>query len=216
MILAPIVASRKGEQHELVAELRAQGFARLRVDGKVHEIDAVPRLSKNVKHSVDVVVDRLKVRPDAKQRLAESFETALRHADGRAIVIELESGREHLFSARFACPACDYSLAELEPRLFSFNNPMGACPKCDGLARSPSSIPSAWSRIRPLPRGRRDSRLGPAQPVLLPDAHQPRGALRLRRRGPFEKLPEAVQAVVLEGSKEKIAFSYLSERGARS
>src|SRR5262249_28282703 len=125
MILAPIVASRKGEQHELVAELRAQGFARLRVDGKVHEIDAVPRLSKNVKHTIDVVVDRLKARPDAKQRLAESFETALRHADGRAIVLELESGKEHLFSARFACPACDYSLAELEPRLFSFNNPMG-------------------------------------------------------------------------------------------
>jgi len=93
----------------------------------------VPKLSKNVKHTVDVVVDRLKVRPDAKQRLAESFETALRHADGRALVLEIESGHEHLFSARFACPACDYSLAELEPRLFSFNNPMGACPKCDGL-----------------------------------------------------------------------------------
>ncbi len=97
MILAPIVASRKGEQHELVAELRAQGFARLRVDGRVHEIDSLPRLSKNIKHSVDVVVDRLKVRPDAKQRLAESFETALKHAGGRAVVLELDSGREHLF-----------------------------------------------------------------------------------------------------------------------
>src|SRR5205814_1988928 len=118
---------------ELVAELRAQGFARLRVDGKVHEIDSVPRLSKNIKHSVDVVVDRLKVRPDAKQRLAESFETALRHADGRAVVLELDSRREHLFSARCSCPVCDYSLPELEPRLFSFNNPMGACPECDGL-----------------------------------------------------------------------------------
>jgi len=133
MILAPIVASRKGEQQDLVAELRAQGFARVRVDGKVHEIDSVPKLSKNVKHSVDVVIDRLKVRPEAKQRLAESFETALRHAEGRAVVLELDSGREHLFSARFACPVCDYSLSELEPRLFSFNNPMGACPDCDGL-----------------------------------------------------------------------------------
>src|SRR5205807_8666618 len=140
MILAPIVASRKGEQHELVAELRAQGFARLRVDGKVHEIDSVPRLSKNIQHSVDVVVDRLKVRPDAKQRLAESFETALRHADGRAVVLELDSGREHLFSARYACPACDYSLPELEPRLFSFNNPMGACPRATAWGRSRSSI----------------------------------------------------------------------------
>jgi excinuclease ABC subunit A len=214
MILAPIVASRKGEQHELVAELRAQGFARLRVDGKVHEIDAVPRLSKNVKHTVDVVVDRLKVRPDAKQRLAESFETALRHADGRAIVIELESGREHLFSARFACPVCDYSLAELEPRLFSFNNPMGACPKCDGLG----SI----------------SFFDPKRVVAHPGLSLAGGAIRgWDRRNqfyfqmltslaahfgfdvetPFEKLPESVQALVLEGSKEKIAFSYLSERG---
>ena len=214
MILAPIVASRKGEQHELVAELRAQGFARLRVDGKVHEIDAVPRLSKNVKHSVDVVVDRLKVRPDAKQRLAESFETALRHADGRAIVIELGSGREHLFSARFACPVCDYSLAELEPRLFSFNNPMGACPKCDGLGTI--------------------SFFDPKRVVAHPGLSLAGGAIRGWDRrnqfyfqmltslaahsgfdveAPFEKLPEAAQALVLNGSKEKIAFSYLTERG---
>src|SRR5882672_6525911 len=214
MILAPIVASRKGEQQELVAELRAQGFARLRVDGKVHEIDAVPRLSKNIKHSVDVVVDRLKVRPDAKQRLAESFETALRHADGRAIVLELDSGREHLFSARFACPACDYSLAELEPRLFSFNNPMGACPKCDGLG----SI----------------TFFDPKRVVAHPGLSLAGGAIRgWDRRNqfyfqmltslaahfgfdveePFEKLPEPARDVVLNGSKEKIPFSYLSERG---
>jgi len=214
MILAPIVASRKGEQHELVAELRAQGFARLRVDGKVHEIDAVPKLSKNVKHSVDVVVDRLKVRPDAKQRLAESFETALRHADGRAIVLELDSGREQLFSARFACPACDYSLAELEPRLFSFNNPMGACPRCDGLG----SI----------------SFFDPKRVVAHPGLSLAGGAIRgWDRRNqfyfqmltslaahfgfdvetPFEKLTEEVQTLVLQGSKEKIAFSYLNERG---
>src|SRR6266567_275326 len=149
MILAPIVASRKGEQHELVAELRAQGFVRVRVDGKVYEIDAVPNLSKNVKHSVDVVIDRLKVRPEAKQRLAESFETALRHADGRAVVLELDSGREHLFSARFACPVCDYSLSELDPRL------------------------------------------GPAQPVLFPDAREPRRAFQVRRRGCVREAPGA-------------------------
>jgi excinuclease ABC subunit A len=214
MILAPIVASRKGEQQELVAELRAQGFVRLRVDGKVHEIDAVPRLSKNVKHTVDVVVDRLKVRPDAKQRLAESFETALRHADGRAIVLELDSGREHLFSARFACPVCDYSLAELEPRLFSFNNPMGACPKCDGLGTI--------------------TFFDPKRVVAHPQLSLAGGAIRgWDRRNqfyfqmltslaahfgfdvevPFEKLTEAVQTLVLEGSREKIAFSYLNERG---
>ena len=214
MILAPIVASRKGEQHELVAELRAQGFVRLRVDGKVHEIDAVPRLSKNVKHTVDVVVDRLKVRPDVKQRLAESFETALRHADGRAIVLELDSRREHLFSARFACPVCDYSLAELEPRLFSFNNPMGACPECDGLGTI--------------------SFFDPKRVVAHPELSLAGGAIRgWDRRNqfyfqmltslaahfgfdievPFEKLPEGVQTLVLQGSKEKIPFSYLSERG---
>ena len=133
MILAPVIARRKGEQAELLDELRAQGFTRVRVDGKVHELDAAPRLSKNVKHSVDVVIDRLRVRADAKQRLAESFETALRHADGRALVVETDSGKEHLFSAKFSCPRCDYALPELEPRLFSFNNPMGACPRCDGL-----------------------------------------------------------------------------------
>src|SRR5438309_1035970 len=214
MILAPIVASRKGEQHELVAELRAQGFARLRVDGKVHEIDSVPRLSKNIKHSVDVVVDRLKVRPDAKQRLAESFETALRHANGRAVVLELDSGREHLFSARYACPVCDYSLPELEPSLFSFNNPMGACPECDGLGTI--------------------SFFDPRRVVAHPGLSLASGAIKgWDRRNqfyfqmltslaahfgfdvevPFEKLPEPVQTLVLYGTQEKIPFSYLSERG---
>ncbi|HUK05984.1 MAG TPA: excinuclease ABC subunit UvrA, partial [Burkholderiales bacterium] len=133
MILAPVVAGRKGENSELFEELRAQGFTRVRVDGKVHELDQAPRLARNAKHTVELVVDRLRVRADAKQRLAESFETALRHADGRAILVDADRGRETLFSARFACPRCDYALAELEPRLFSFNNPMGACPRCDGL-----------------------------------------------------------------------------------
>ncbi|HET7764883.1 MAG TPA: excinuclease ABC subunit UvrA [Burkholderiales bacterium] len=214
MVLAPIVASRKGEQHELVAELRAQGFARLRVDGKVHEIDAVPRLSKNVKHSVDVVVDRLKVRADAKQRLAESFETALRHADGRAVVLEVDSGREHLFSARFACPACDYSLPELEPRLFSFNNPMGACPKCDGLGTitffdprrvvAHPGLSLAGGAIRGWDRRNQFY----FQMLTSLGAH-----FGFDVEAPFEKLPETAQSVVLDGSREKIAFSYLNERG---
>ena len=113
--------------------MRAQGFTRVRVDGKVHELDNAPRLAKSTKHTVDVVVDRLRVRADTRQRLAESLETALRHADGKAVVVDAESRKETLFSSKFACPVCDYALAELEPRLFSFNNPMGACPKCDGL-----------------------------------------------------------------------------------
>src|SRR2546426_2384964 len=133
MILAPVVVNRKGEQLELMMELRAKGFVRVRVNGTVYEIDAVPKLAKNSKHTVEVVVDRLKVRQDLKQRLAESYETALRHGDARAIAVEMDTGREHLFSAKFACPIDNYALPELEPRLFSFNNPVGACPRCDGL-----------------------------------------------------------------------------------
>src|SRR5256885_9371019 len=129
MILAPVVAGRKGEQASLLDELRAQGFTRVRIDGKVHDLDTAPRLSKNAKHSVDVVIDRLRARADGKQRIAESLETALRHADGKAVVQETDNHKEHLFSSKFSCPACDYALAELEPRLFSFNNPMGACPR---------------------------------------------------------------------------------------
>jgi len=214
MILAPIVASRKGEQQDLVAELRAQGFARLRVDGKVHEIDSVPRLTKNVKHSVDVVVDRLKVRPDAKQRLAESFETALRHADGRAVVLELDSGREHLFSARYACPACDYSLSELEPRLFSFNNPMGACPECDGLGTitffdpkrvvAHAGLSLASGAIKGWDRRNQFY----FQMLTSLAAH-----FGFDVEAPFENLPEPVQTLVLHGTREKVPFSYLSERG---
>src|SRR4051812_34140010 len=124
MVLAPVVAARKGEQSGLLEELRAQGFSRVRIDGRVHELDSAPRLKRNASHSVDVVIDRLRVRADGRQRLAESLETALRHADGRAIVVEGEERKEHLFSARYACPVapCDYALPELEPRLFSFNN----------------------------------------------------------------------------------------------
>ena len=133
MILSPLVVARKGEQLDLFDELRAQGFTRLRIDDEVYEIDALPALQKTKKHTVEIVVDRLKVHPDNKQRLAESFETALRHAEGRALAVEMDSNTTHLFSAKFACPICHYSLPELEPRLFSFNNPMGACPKCDGL-----------------------------------------------------------------------------------
>ena len=109
MILAPVVANRKGEQVDLFAELRAQGFARVRVNGTVYEIDDVPKLNKAQKHTVDVVVDRLKVRDDMRQRLAESFETALRHAEGRAIALEMDGGKEHMFSAKFACPVCSYA-----------------------------------------------------------------------------------------------------------
>ena len=215
LILAPVVAGRKGEQADLLEELRAQGFTRVRVDGKVHELDAAPRLSKNQKHTIDIVVDRLRARADAKQRLAESFETALRHADGRALVVEADSGREHLFSARFSCPRCDYSIAELEPRLFSFNNPMGACPRCDGLG----SIQF----------------FDPKRIVAHPNLSLASGAIRgwdrrnqfyysmLQSLGrkyefdveqPWEMLADAVQERVLHGTGgEKLAFQYLTDKG---
>src|SRR5260221_3874916 len=121
MVLAPVVVARKGEQADLLEELRAQGFSRVRIDGKVHELDTAPRLKKNLKHTVEVVVDQLRARADSKQRLAESLETALRHADGRAIVIEGDAAREHLLSAKYGCPvaACGYALPDIEPPLFS-------------------------------------------------------------------------------------------------
>jgi excinuclease ABC subunit A len=215
MILAPLIVGRKGEQAELFDELRAQGFVRVRIDGTVHEIDALPRLKKNIKHTVEVVVDRLRVRADAKQRLAESFETALRHADGRAIAVEMDSGKEHLFSAKFACPVCSYSLPELEPRLFSFNNPMGACPRCDGLGTI--------------------SFFDPRRVVAFPDLSLASGAIKGWDRrnqfyfqmlqclsahygfdleAPFNELPQTVQDAVLHGSgRDKIRFTYIGERG---
>jgi len=134
-VLAPVVRDRKGEFAELFADMQAQGYVRFRVDGAVVEATELPKLKKAEKHDIDVVVDRVKVHAGLQQRLAESFEAALRIADGRALALELDSGREHLFSSKFGCPVCSYSLPELEPRLFSFNSPVGACPGCDGLGQ---------------------------------------------------------------------------------
>ena len=214
MILSPVVSDRKGEQEELILEMRAQGFIRLRIDGKVFEIDALPKLAKTHKHTIEVVVDRLKVRADARQRLAESFETALRHADGRAIAAEMDGGREHLFSAKFACPVCGYSIEELEPRLFSFNNPMGACLKCDGLGSITFFDPKrivmhaglslAGGAIKGWDRRNQFY----FQMLTSLGNHFKFGV-----ETPFEKLPEDIQQKVLFGTKEKLPFAYLSERG---
>lgn len=217
MILAPVIVGRKGENLDLFEDLRAQGFVRVRVDGEVYELEAVPKLDKNKKHTVEVVIDRLKVREDMQQRLAESFETALRHADGRAIAVEMDSKQEHWFSAKFACPVCSYSLPELEPRLFSFNNPMGACPKCDGLGEI--------------------TFFDPKRVVAHPELTLAAGAIKgWDRRNQFyyqmlqalaehydfsldlafEDLPQRVQHVVLHGSgNEEINFTYQSERGTK-
>ena len=135
MLLAPVIRERKGEYQNLIADLKQQGFLRARVDGTVYELDEIPELEPNKKHTIEVVVDRFKVRDDIKLRLAESFETALHIANDVATVAHIDDDKaaDLVFSARFACPSCGYSLQELEPRLFSFNNPAGACPACDGI-----------------------------------------------------------------------------------
>ena len=138
MLIAPVVRERKGEHVQVFEQLRAQGFVRARVDGTVHELDAVPPLALRQKHTIEVVIDRFRPRADIKQRLAESFETALRLGEGIAVLVDLDDAKaaEVTFSSRFSCPVCDYSLPELEPRLFSFNSPIGACPTCDGLGQT--------------------------------------------------------------------------------
>ena len=217
MVLAPVVRDRKGEFVEFFDDMQTQGFVRFRIDGAIVEADALPPLKKAEKHSLDVVVDRLKVRADVQQRLAESFETALRLADGRALLLDLDDGRETLFSSRFSCPECDYSLSELEPRLFSFNNPMGACEACDGLGQ-----------VEFFDEGR---------VVAHPELSLASGAIKgwdARNQyyfqmlgtlaqhygfdldAPFEQLSDEARRVVLHGSGEtEIAFSYTNDRGRK-
>ena len=215
MILSPLVVERKGEQLDLFDELRAQGFTRLRINGKMYEIDALPKLEKNRKHTVEIVLYRLKANSYAKQRLAESFETALRHADGRALAVEMDTGKEHLFSAKFACPICSYSLPELEPRLFSFNNPMGACPKCDGLGVISFFDPK---RIVAFPQLSLSSGAIKGWDRRNQFYHQLLASLAKHYNfdieQSFESLPDKIQQVILYGSgKTEIAFQYLNERG---
>lgn len=217
MILAPVVVGRMGENADLFDELQAQGFVRVRVDGEVHELERAPKLGARQKHTIEIVVDRVRIRAEMKQRLAESFEMALRHSENKVVAVEMDSGKEHLFSARFACPVCSYSLPELEPRLFSFNNPIGACPRCDGLGHV--------------------TVFDPERVVAFPGLSLAAGAIKgWDRRNqfyfqmltslaahydfdidtPFEQLPEKVREVVLFGSgREKLKFAYVGDRGNR-
>jgi excinuclease ABC subunit A len=245
MILAPLARGKKGEFLDVFADMQAQGYVRFRVNGKACEFDQLPALKKTEKHDIDVVIDRIKVRALAaagtdeatalgarrefdslQQRLAESFEAALRVASGRAIALEMdgtprhedggERAKEHLFNAKFSCPACSYSISELEPRLFSFNSPVGACPACDGLG------------VQEF--------FDPARVVAFPSLSLASGAIKGwdRRNGyyfalleslarhyqfdieqAFETLPAAVQQAVLHGSgDEDIKFSYVMDAGA--
>ncbi len=220
LLLAPVILERKGEHAHVIDELKAQGFVRARVDGKVVELDAPPKLNSKRKHTIEAVVDRFRVRPDVAQRLAESFETALRLADGvvRIAFMDAPDRDELVFSDRFACKICGYSLSELEPRLFSFNNPAGACPSCDGLG------------VKQF--------FDPGRVVHHPHLSLASGAIRgWDRRNtyyfqliqslarhykfdietPWEELPEKIRRLLLSGSEEtRIEFNYVDARGNSS
>ena len=216
MLLAPVVQERKGEHKDVLENLRAQGFVRARVNGKIIELESPPELELRKKHTIEAVVDRFKVRADLQQRLAESFETALKIADGIVRVASMDdSDNETLFSSHFSCPTCGYSILELEPRMFSFNNPAGACGTCDGLG------------IKQF--------VDPERIVAHPEMSLSAGAVRGwdRRNAyyfqlmkslathydfdldiPFEELSDGIKKVVLYGSgRTKIDFNYLSDRG---
>jgi excinuclease ABC subunit A len=220
MLLAPIVSERKGEHTKTLENLAAQGYIRARIDGEVCDLSDPPKLELQKKHSIDVVVDRFKVRDDLAQRLAESFETALELSGGTAIVADMDDANapELLFSANFACPQCGYSMNELEPRMFSFNNPAGACPTCDGLG------------VQQF--------FDPERVIQNPELSLAGGAIRgwdrrnfyyfqmLRSlaehyhfdvEAPYKDLSSDIQDVILNGSdKETIEFKYINDRGDTS
>ena len=227
MLLAPVVRERKGEHAQVFEQLRAQGYVRVRVDGTLHEIDAVPPLALRVKHTIEAVIDRFKVRSadeesaaGLRQRLTESFETALKLGDGMAAVQSMDDGAAAplLFSSKYSCPVCEYALPELEPRLFSFNSPQGACPTCDGLGVAQF--------------------FDPARVVVHPELSLAAGAVRgwdrrnayyfqliqslARHYGfsvdtPWQELPEASREAVLFGSGDTtITFSYITDAGGRT
>jgi excinuclease ABC subunit A len=215
MLLAPLIANRKGEHVELFVELKAKGFTKVRIDDDVKELDPIPKLTKTHKHTIEVVIDRIKVRADAKQRLAESFETACRMAGGRALVVEMDSGKSHLFSSKFACPICDYSLAELEPRLFSFNSPMGACPTCDGLGAVDEFEPNRIVAHPELSIASGAVKGWDRRTIFYFQLLQGLAAhYKFDVEMPWQKLSETAKNVVLFGSgDEVIEFHYVSEKG---
>ena len=216
MLLAPVIRERKGEHLAVFDELRAQGFVRARVNGRLYELDELPKLDKQKKHTIEVVVDRFKVRADLQQRLAESFETALKLADGIALIASMEEdGAEDLiFSARFACPICGHSISELEPKLFSFNNPAGACPTCDGLG-----VKQFFDAKR-LVNGELTLAEGAIRGWDRRNVYyfQMLGSLAAHYGfsldEPFAALPADQQKVILYGSgRQNVEFRYLNDRG---
>ena len=217
MLLAPAIFARKGEHAALIEELQAAGFLRARIDGTIVELDQAPKLDVRRKHTVEAIVDRFKVRPDLSQRLAESFETALRvgHGVARAAFLDDPGRAELVFSDKFACPVCDYSLSELEPRLFSFNSPTGACPTCDGLGTQEFFDPEKivcnphLSLAGGAVRGwdRRNAYYFQLIQSLARHA-------KFDIEAPFESLPREARDLVLSGSgTDEFEFKYLDGKG---
>ncbi|HAS7002918.1 TPA: excinuclease ABC subunit UvrA [Vibrio parahaemolyticus] len=216
MLLAPIVKERKGEHVKTLENLAAQGFIRARIDGETCDLSDPPTLELHKKHTIEVVVDRFKVRPDLQQRLAESFETALELSGGIAVIAPMDGdGEEIIFSANFACPQCGYSMQELEPRLFSFNNPAGACGTCDGLGVQQYFDPSrviqddSLSLAQGAIRGWDQKNYYYFQMLTSLADHY-----GFDLHAPFNSLPKKTQDVILKGSgRTEIEFKYINDRG---
>ncbi|WP_428610396.1 excinuclease ABC subunit UvrA [Sedimenticola sp.] len=221
MLLAPVVSERKGEHHKLLRELNAQGFIRARIDGEIYELDQPPELELHKKHTIEAVVDRFKVREGLELRLAESFETTLALSGGLARIAAMDgdgTSEELVFSANFACPQCGYSLPELEPRLFSFNNPVGACPTCDGLG-----IEQFFDPERVVAHPHLSLAAGAVRGWDRRNAYYFQLISSLGKHYAFdvetswEELPKNIRQVILFGSgKEAIKFTYFNERGRSS
>ena len=218
MILAPVIRERKGEYSNLINELRSQGFIRARIDGQIIELDHTPELNLRSKHTIEIIVDRIKVHPDLRQRIAESFETALRLTSGIASIAFIDHEQpDRIFSAKFACPVCGYSVTELEPRLFSFNNPIGACTTCNGLGIKYSFDPSKvvhdpnLSLAAGAIRGWEKRNL--YYFTMLSSLAKHYG---FDTNTPYKKLPENIKKIILYGSgKQKISFSYFNGSGEK-
>lgn len=218
MMLAPVIQNRKGEHLHTFQELQTQGFIRARINGIVVDLDDTPKLDKNKKHTIEVVVDRFKVRPDIKQRIAESFETCLELTDGIAVVAHMDDNstkEELIFSSRFACPVCGYSISELEPRMFSFNNPSGACQTCDGLGVKQFFDPERVVRAPELTIAEGAIKGWDRRTIYyfqLLNSVMQHYAIDIDT--PFGEIPENIQTIILHGSgKEEISFNYVNSRG---
>ena len=217
MLLAPVVRDRKGEHQQLLQSLLMKGFIRARINGELVNIDEAPALELRKKHTIEVVVDRFKVRDDLKTRLADSLETTLELSGGLATIAYLDEKKECLFSAKFACSECGYSLSELEPRLFSFNNPAGACPDCDGLGVEQFFNPERIIHDAQVSLGGGAIRGWDRQHLYY---HQLLLSLAEHYKfdidAPFESLPDDIRQVILFGSgEEDVIFTFCNERGRK-